>query len=74
MRIPEHIALDEQAGKADCSKCKTGITAPPSFGYIARVDMLAVFVIQHATHSMRGVASGLTASGKATKAAREALA
>ena len=74
MRIPEHITLDEQAGKADCSICCIGITAPPTFGGIVRADMLAAFVVQHATHSKRRTPTGLTSTGRATKAAREALA
>jgi hypothetical protein len=65
-----HIALDEAAGKADCSVCGTGVTAPPSFGGIPRTDMLAAFVVQHSVHTAKGVASGLTATGRASKAAR----
>ena len=72
MKIPEHITLDEQAGKADCSICCTGATAPTSGAM--RVHLLSAFVVQHATHSKRRTPNGLTSTGRATKAAREALA
>lgn len=68
-----HISIDEAAGKADCSICGTGVTAPLSFGGIPRTDMLAAFVVQHAVHTKAGVASGLTANGRPSKAARAAL-
>lgn len=68
-----HITLDEPNGKADCSVCGTGVTAPPSFGGIPRADMLASFVVQHSVHTRGGVAAGLTAAGRASKAAREAM-
>lgn len=68
-----HITVDEDAGKADCSVCHMGITAPPSFGGIPRSDMLASFLIQHSVHTKAGNASGLTSSGKPSKAARLAL-
>lgn len=69
MKIPEHLTIDEDAGKADCARCQTGITAPPSFGGVPRSNMLAAFIVQHATHTKAGVANGLTAGGRATKAA-----
>ena len=65
-----HIKLDEANGKADCSVCKTGVTAPVSFGGIPRTDMLASFVVLHSVHTKAGVASGLTATGRPSKAAR----
>lgn len=68
-----HIAINEAEGKADCSVCRTGVTAPPSFGGIPRIDMLAAFVVQHAVHTKAGVASGLTAAGNPSKAARAAF-
>ena len=68
-----HITLNEAEGKADCSVCQIGTTAPPSFGGIPRATMLAAFVVQHSVHTKAGVASGLTAAGNATKAARQAL-
>lgn len=71
--VLEHITLDEAAGKADCATCGTGVTAPPSFGGIPRADMLAAFVVQHATHTKAGAPSGLTAAGRASKAAISAL-
>lgn len=68
-----HIALDEAAGKADCSVCQIGVTAPPSFGGVPRANMLAAFVVQHAVHTKAGKPSGLTSAGNATKAARAYL-
>ena len=68
-----HIALNEAEGKADCSVCNTGITAPRSFGGIPQANMLASFVVQHSVHTKAGYASGLTASGRASKAARIAM-
>ncbi len=73
MNIPDWITLDEPNGKADCSVCRMGVTAPPSFGGIPRPNLLAAFVVEHATHSRAGRSNGLTATGKATKAAREVL-
>lgn len=76
MNVPDWITIDESAGNADCSVCTIGMTAPPSFGGIPRTTVLATFVVQHATHATRrGVAmpTGLTATGRATKAAREVL-
>ena len=67
-----HIAIDEAAGKADCSVCKTGVTAPPSFGGIPRSNMLATFLVQHSVHA-NGKPTGLTRTGRASKAAREAM-
>ena len=67
-----HIAVDEAAGKADCSVCKIGVTAPASFGGIPRTDMLAAFVVQHSTHKA-GRPTGLTPTGRPSKAAREAF-
>ena len=69
-----HITLDEATGKADCSICGTGVTAPPSFGGISRADMLASFVVQHVVHTKAGVASGLTSAGNPSKAAKARLA
>jgi hypothetical protein len=68
-----HIVMDEASGTADCSICRMGITAPSSFGGIPLADMLASFVVQHSVHTKAGSPSGLTATGRATKAAREAL-
>jgi len=67
-----HIAVDEDGGKADCSVCGTGVTAPPSFGGIPRVDMLASFVVQHSVHKA-GQPAGLTPTGRVSKAARDYL-
>lgn len=64
-----HVVLDEANGKADCTLCRTGVSAPPSFGSIPRTDMLAAFVVQHSVHTKAGVASGLTPSGRPSKAA-----
>jgi hypothetical protein len=71
VNIPANITLDEKAGKADCSVCHIGVTAPPSFGGIPCSDMLAAFVVQHSTHTKAGKPSGLTASGRPSKAARD---
>lgn len=71
--VPEHITIDEAAGKADCGVCQVGVTAPLSFGGIPRANMLAAFIVQHATHTKARNPSGLTAAGNATKAARAAL-
>lgn len=69
-----HITIDEDAGKADCSICQTGMTVPgPSFGPISRTTMIATFLIQHATHTKSGLASGLTAAGNPTNAAARAV-
>lgn len=73
MNIPDHITLDEDTGMADCSVCKFGVTAPVSFGGIPRADMLASFVVQHATHTKSGKPTGLTVTGRASKAAQAAL-
>jgi len=71
LNIPAHVTFDESTGKADCAICGIGMTAPSSFGGIPRSNMLASFLVQHAVHSRAGVASGLTAKGDPTKAARE---
>jgi hypothetical protein len=68
-----HITLNEGTGNADCAVCKTGVTCPPMFGPIPASDMLAAFVVQHSTHTKAGVANGLTATGRASKAARTVL-
>lgn len=68
-----HITIDEFQGKADCSICSIGATVPESFGGIPRSDLLASFIVQHAVHTKAGVASGLTATGRASKAARTAI-
>ena len=76
MNIPDWITLDEPSGKADCSVCSLGVTAPLSFGGIPRSTVLATFVVQHATHAPRRgfpMPTGLTSTGMATKAAREVL-
>lgn len=70
--IPDHIAIDEPAGKIDCSVCQMGVTAPPSFGGVPRADMLAAFLVQHAVHR-GGRPTGLTANGVASKAAIQVL-
>ena len=70
--IPEHITVDEGSGKADCAVCKTGITAPPSFGGILRPNLLASFVVLHSVHS-KGRPSGLTPGGRARQTARDAM-
>ena len=63
-----HIAVDEAAGKADCSECGMGLIAPPVFG-IPAANMLAAFVVQHSVHR-GGKPSGLTPT-RTSKAARE---
>lgn len=64
-----HIVINEAEGKGDCSVCQTGVTAPPSFGGISRTNMLASFLVQHSVHTKAGVAAGLTATGRPSKAA-----
>ncbi len=73
MNIPPHVTIDEANGKADCSVCGIGVTAPISFGGIPRSDMLASFMVQHSCHTKAGVASGLTATGRISKAGRVAM-
>lgn len=73
MNFPQHVTLDEDSGKADCSICGIGVTAPLSFGGIPRSTMLASFVVQHSSHTKAGVASGLTATGRISKAGRIAM-
>jgi len=75
MNAPDltHIVLDEANGKADCTVCGTGVTAPVSFGGIPRSDLLAAFIVQHSVHTKAGNPNGLTAGGRATKAARAAI-
>lgn len=68
-----HISINEAEGKADCSVCQMGVTAPPSFGGIPRSDMLASFIVQHSVHTKAGNPSGLTDAGNPTKAARAYL-
>lgn len=72
MSLPDWITLDEPNGKAYCSACQMGVTAPPSFGSIPRPNKLAAFIVGHATHK-DGAPTGLTSAGRATKAAREVL-
>lgn len=71
--IPSWIKVIEHSGQADCSICRTGVTAPPMFGPIPRAEILAAFVAQHATHTKTGRPSGLTSSGKVSRAARAVL-
>lgn len=68
-RIPDHIDVDEPAGTASCAVCRTGVDIPVTFGPISGTNLLAAFVVQHATHTRKGAPSGLTAAGNATKAA-----
>ena len=75
MNIPAWITVDEANGAADCAACHTGMTVPSlKFGPISLPTLLATFVVQHATHSRQGYASGLTSAGNATKAARAVIA
>jgi hypothetical protein len=69
-----HVSINEAEGKADCSVCQMGVTAPPSFGGIPRSDMLASFIVQHSVHTKAGNPSGLTSTGRPSKAARQAFA
>ena len=71
--MPAWIRIDEAAGEADCGLCNMGITAPAMFGPIPRANMLASFVVLHATHSERGMPSGLTRTGRISRAASQAL-
>jgi hypothetical protein len=67
-----HIAINEAEGKADCSVCQIGVTAPPSFGGVPRANMLAAFVVQHSVHKDKRP-TGLTPTGRASKSARAHL-
>ena len=74
-KLPDHITVDESKGAAECATCGVGVHLPTDkFGYIRVVDMLAEFIVQHAVHDRKGHASGLTKTGRATKAAMAALA
>ena len=74
-KLPDHITVDESKGAAECAECGVGVHLPTDkFGYIRVVDMLAAFIVQHAVHDRKGHASGLTKTGRATKAAMAALA
>jgi len=68
LTIPAHLTINEPQGKADCSVCRMGVTATGS-----RVPaMLAAFIASHAVH--RGeTPTGLTASGRMSRAARDVL-
>ena len=75
LSLPEHIAVDESKGAAECATCGVSVHLPTGkFGYVRAVDMLAAFILQHAVHDRKGHASGLTKTGRATKAAMAALA
>lgn len=70
-----HVTVDEDAGTAYCAACSIGMTVPQrTFGPVARTDLLASFLTQHSVHTKAGAPSGLTPTGKPTKAARDALA
>lgn len=76
MNVPEHITVSVTAhvAKADCQACRTGMSVPMAsiFGAEFVGGMLAAFVTAHAVHDRRGAASGLTPSGRPSKAFREA--
>lgn len=76
MNVPEHITVSVtiHATKADCQVCHTGMSVPTAsiFGAEFVGGMLAAFVTAHAAHGRRGNASGLTPSGRPSKAFREA--
>ena len=73
-KLPDHITVDESKGAAECATCGVGVHLPTGkFEYARAVDMLAAFIVQHAVHDRKGHASGLTKTGRATKAAMAAL-
>ena len=74
-KLPDHITVDESKGAAECATCGVSVHLPTGkFGHIRAVDMLATFIVHHAVHDRKGHASGLTKTGRATKAAMAALA
>lgn len=75
LTLPQHINVNESASTAECGVCRMSVHMPTGkFGPTRAADMLAAFVIQHAVHDRKGHASGLTKTGRATKAAMAALA
>ena len=74
LTLPQHITVDESKGAAECATCGMSVHLPTGkFGHIRAVDMLAAFIAHHAVHDRKGHASGLTKTGRATKAAMAAL-
>ena len=76
MNVPEYITVSVtiHATKADCQVCHTGMSVPTAsiFGAEFVRGMLAAFVTAHTVHDRRGTTSGLTPSGRHSKAFREA--
>jgi hypothetical protein len=74
VKIPAHITVHEDGPvrrHVECTLCKVSMsTDSKTLG----PHLAASFIVQHAAHTKAGAASGLTAGGKASKAAREALA
>ena len=65
-----HLLVDEVAHTADCTICGTSVACPSGrFGPVSATDMLAAFVVGHATHDRSGRPDGLTPRGKPRKAA-----
>lgn len=68
--LPGHLLVDEAARPADCTICGTSVACPSGrFGPVSATDMLAAFVVGHATHDRAGRPDGLTPGGKPRKAA-----
>ena len=74
--IPAHIdvTIAPAGTRLDCQVCHTGMSVPTAsiFGAEFVGGMLAAFVTAHTAHDRRGNASGLTPSGRPSKAFREA--
>lgn len=74
VRIPDHITINESGRSADCSVCHMGVDVLSwKFGPVSWSELLASFVVQHATHTKGGKPSGLTPGGRVSKAALSAL-
>ena len=59
-----HLLVDEVAHTADCTICGTSVACPSGrFGPVSATDMLAAFVVGHATHDRSGRPDGLTPAG-----------
>ena len=72
--FPTHLLVDEAANTADCTVCGMSVECPSGrFGPIDATDMLAAFVVGHATHNKGGMPNGLTPGGKPRKTAEAVI-
>ena len=68
------LTIDEERGDAECSRCGMGVNASGlTSGWIQQADMLASFVVAHATHDKNGFPSGLTPTGRPSKRAQPTI-